>query len=214
MFLFLVFTLVQMIFTASSEVWPKVKKFVSNFGTRPRKTFTQGLLCLPNQGGWEGQEEPYRVFSQSMGQDLQAGTLATQNAAHLTGTSPFHDLLGLLLPHAALCNRLEQLLNFWSAMNKLMVPELERWIFYQLNESNKETPGMRPIYNQSFQENPGDLLLDSFCVGLCKQVEHGAAEVVGVTVGVPQLVGDGIQEEVPAFSIQVYCQILEDVHVS
>lgn len=39
-------------------------------------------------------------------------------------------------------------------MNKLMVPELERWIFYQLNESNKETPGMRPIYNQSFQENP------------------------------------------------------------
>lgn len=108
MFLFLVFTLVQMIFTASSEVWPKVKKFVSNFGTCPHKTFTQGLLCLPNQGGWEGQEEPYRVFSQLMGRDLQAGTLTMQDAAHLTGTSPFHNLLGLLLPHAALCNRLEQ----------------------------------------------------------------------------------------------------------
>lgn len=40
-------------------------------------------------------------------------------------------------------------------MNKFVVPEFKRWIFYQLNESNKETPGMRPIYNQSFQENPG-----------------------------------------------------------
>lgn len=35
-----------------------------------------------------------------------------------------------------------------------MVPELKGWIFYQLNKRNKETPGMRPIYNQSFQENP------------------------------------------------------------
>lgn len=50
--------------------------------------------------------------------------------------------------------KLYSLLNFWSAVNKLMVPELKSWIFYQLNESNKETPGVRPIYNQSFQENP------------------------------------------------------------
>lgn len=35
-----------------------------------------------------------------------------------------------------------------------MVPELKGWIFDQLNERDKETPGMRPIYNQSFQENP------------------------------------------------------------
>jgi len=51
-------------------------------------------------------------------------------------------------------DELYSLLNFWSAVNKLMVPELERWVFYQLNERNKETPRMRPIYNQSFQENP------------------------------------------------------------
>lgn len=51
-------------------------------------------------------------------------------------------------------DKLYSLLNFWSAVNELMVPELKRWVFYQLNESNKETPGMRPIYNQSFQENP------------------------------------------------------------
>lgn len=50
--------------------------------------------------------------------------------------------------------KLYSLLNFWSAVNKLMVPELKGWIFYQLNKRNEETPGMRPIYNQSFQENP------------------------------------------------------------
>lgn len=44
--------------------------------------------------------------------------------------------------------------------------------------------------------SPGDLLLDGLRVGLSKQVEHGAAEVMGVAVGVAQLVGNGIQEEV------------------
>ena len=44
---------------------------------------------------------------------------------------------------------------------------------------------------------PGDLLLDGLCVGLSKQVEEAAGEVVGVGVGVPQLVGDAIEEQVP-----------------
>lgn len=35
-----------------------------------------------------------------------------------------------------------------------MVPEFKRWIFYQLNEGNEETPWVRPIYNQSFQQYP------------------------------------------------------------
>lgn len=38
-------------------------------------------------------------------------------------------------------------------MDKLMVPELKCWIFNQLNEGNEEAPGVRPVYNQSFQEN-------------------------------------------------------------
>lgn len=44
--------------------------------------------------------------------------------------------------------------------------------------------------------SPGDLLLDGLGVGLSKQIQHGATEVVGVAVGVPQLIGDGIQEQV------------------
>lgn len=48
------------------------------------------------------------------------------------------------------------LFNFWGTMYKLVVPELKRWIFNQLNEGNKKTPRMWPIYNQPFQENPGE----------------------------------------------------------
>lgn len=46
---------------------------------------------------------------------------------------------------------------------------------------------------------PGDLLLDGLGVGLGEQVQHGAAEVVGVAVGVAQLVGYGVQEQVAAW---------------
>ena len=44
---------------------------------------------------------------------------------------------------------------------------------------------------------PCDLLLDGLRVGLSKQVEEAAREVVGVGVRVPQLVGDTIEEQIP-----------------
>ena len=44
---------------------------------------------------------------------------------------------------------------------------------------------------------PCDLLLDVLFVGLSKQVEETAREVVGVGVRVPQLIGDAIEEQVP-----------------
>lgn len=46
------------------------------------------------------------------------------------------------------------------------------------------------------QLSPGDLLLNGLGVGLSKQVEHGAAEVVGVAVWVAQLIGYRVQEQV------------------
>lgn len=108
-------------------------------------------------------------------------------------------------------------------MHKVVAPELEGRILDELYECNEKTPGVWPVHNQSLQQNPerpsssfsgitanvcvcvwlkqlrgspGDLLLDGLRVGLSKQVEHGAAEVMGVAVGVAQLVGNGIQEEV------------------
>lgn len=44
--------------------------------------------------------------------------------------------------------------------------------------------------------SPGDLLLDGLSVGLSEQIEHGAAEVMSVAVGVAQLIGDRIQEQI------------------
>lgn len=41
---------------------------------------------------------------------------------------------------------------------------------------------------------PCYLLLNSLCVGLSKQVEHSAAEVVRVAVWIAQLIGYRIQE--------------------
>ena len=43
---------------------------------------------------------------------------------------------------------------------------------------------------------PCDLLLDGLRVGLGKQVEQSTAEVVGVAIGVAQLVHYGIQEQI------------------
>lgn len=50
----------------------------------------------------------------------------------------------------------DSLFNFWGTVYKFMVPEFKCWIFNQLNEGNKKTPRMWPIYNQPFQKNPGE----------------------------------------------------------
>jgi hypothetical protein len=88
----------------------------------------------------------------------------------------------------------------------------------KLNEGDEKTPRMRSESDESFEEDPkagkrrineaivfflvqipGDLLLNLFRVGLEEEVEQGAAEVVGVGVGVAQLVGDGVEEQVFAW---------------
>ena len=49
------------------------------------------------------------------------------------------------------------------------------------------------------RHSPCDLLLDGRRVGLGEQVENQVQEVVGVAVGVAQLVGDSVQEQIPAW---------------
>lgn len=55
--------------------------------------------------------------------------------------------------------------------------------------------------------------LDCFGVGLDKQVEKSATEVVSVTVWIAQLISDCVQEQISSFVIQINCQVLENVHV-
>lgn len=112
------------------------------------------------------------------------------------------------------------LLNLRGTVHKVVAPELEGRILDELYEGNEKTPGVWPVHDQPLQQyperpssscpgvtanvcvcvcvsgSPGDLLLDGLRVGLSKQVEHGAAKVMGVAVGVAQLVGNGVQEEV------------------
>ena len=48
--------------------------------------------------------------------------------------------------------------------------------------------------------------------GLREEVQQDAGEVVGVVVGVAQLVGQSIEEEVAALCVQIGRHSLEDVH--
>jgi len=52
------------------------------------------------------------------------------------------------------------LFNFWSAVDELMMPELELWVLDQFNKGDKKAPRMRPVDNQPLQQYTGDLLLD------------------------------------------------------
>lgn len=118
------------------------------------------------------------------------------------------------------------LFNLRGTVHKVVAPELEGRVLDQLYERDEETPRVRPVHNQPLQQNPerrgesfhwrrlywlhlteeaassdqtvspGDLLLDGLGVGLSKQIQHGAAEVVSVAVGVAELIGNRIQEQV------------------
>jgi hypothetical protein len=81
-------------------------------------------------------------------------------------------------------------------MHKVVVPKLELWIPDKFNERDEQSPRMGSIDNQPFEQNPRDLLLNCFRVGLGKQVQQSAAEIVGVTVRISQLIGYSVQEQI------------------
>ena len=59
---------------------------------------------------------------------------------------------------------------------------------------------MWSIHDQPLKQDPGHLLLYGFNLGLREEGEEGTREVVGVGVGVPQLVGNGVEEEVATYT--------------
>jgi len=120
---------------------------------------------------------------------------------------------GLTGHHTAPGHRLEELLDLGRTLHELVGPELERRVLDEFDEGDEESPGVGPVHNQPLQQHPGDLLLDGLSVGLAEQVEQEAGEVVGVRVGVSQLVGDTVEEEIPTLGIHIHRQILENVHV-
>lgn len=70
------------------------------------------------------------------------------------------------------------------------------------------------MHDEPLEQDAGDLLLDHLRLRLREQVEQHAAEVVRVLVGVPQLVGHGVQEEVTALGVQLVRQLPSPFSVS
>lgn len=88
------------------------------------------------------------------------------------------------------------LLNLWCAVHKLVAPELVHGVLDQLDEGDEETPRVRAVDDQPLEQHPGDLLLHGLRISFSEQVQQAAAEVMRVAVGVAQLIGDRVQEEV------------------
>ena len=110
-------------------------------------------------------------------------------------------------------DRLEEIFNFWRATNKVVIPKLELGIFDQLDECDEQTPRMRTVDDEALQENARDLLLNGLQVGFGEEIQQSAREVMRVRVGITQLIGDGVEEQVSAFRIEIDGQVLENVHV-
>lgn len=57
------------------------------------------------------------------------------------------------VPEDSVPNR-NLLFNLRGTVHKVMAPELEGRILYQLDEGDEETPGMRPVNDQPLQQDP------------------------------------------------------------
>ena len=84
----------------------------------------------------------------------------TRSYILLSGNLSLLGLVSTLLPglarhHAAPGHAFKQLLNLRGAVHKLVRLELESRIFDQLNEGDEETPGVRSVDNQPFEQHPG-----------------------------------------------------------
>lgn len=55
------------------------------------------------------------------------------------------------------------------------------------------------MYQTTNMHVPCDLFLDCFCIRLREERQEGTGEVVGVAVGITQLVGYCIQEQVSTY---------------
>lgn len=74
-----------------------------------------------------------------------------------------------------------------------MLPKVR--VLDQTNERRQQTPWMRSVYNQSFQKYTRDLLFQ--CLWLCEeQMEQKCAKVISVVVGIPQVICNGIEQQV------------------
>mmetsp|Transcript_7184 Transcript_7184/g.20927 ORF Transcript_7184/g.20927 Transcript_7184/m.20927 type:complete len:312 (+) Transcript_7184:54-989(+) len=124
----------------------------------------------------------------------------------------FSWLFLLLATNAGPGHVLEEALHFRGAAREAVGPELVPWVLDELDKGDQQAPRVGPVHDEPLQEDSGDLLLHDLHRRLCEEEEEDAAEVVGVAVGVPQLVRHGVQKDVPALRVQVQDELLEHLH--
>jgi len=65
---------------------------------------------------------------------------------------------------------------------------------------------------ESFEKDLSNLFLNDLLVGLHKEVEDDAGKVVGVVVGIPQLVNNRVQEAPSSLVVELVHHLLEQLH--
>jgi len=90
------------------------------------------------------------------------------------------------------------------------MPELELRVLDEFNERDKQTPRVRSVDNQPLQQHTRYLLLNRLRVRLGKQVQQRAAEIVRMTVGIAQLIGNGVQKQIPTY--YAHTQYIHSTH--
>lgn len=87
-----------------------------------------------------------------------------------------------------------------------MTMSLSSKTLFRRKTNNKITSvNIRSLFKQIFRNAkiPSDLFLNRLGIRFCKETEKNAAEVVGVAIGVTQLIGNGIDEQIAPFRVEV-----------
>lgn len=71
------------------------------------------------------------------------------------------------------------------------------------------THRVRAVHDEPLEEDAGDLLLHHLRLRFGEQVQQDATKVVCVLVGVAELVGHRIEEEVPPLGVELVRQLLQ-----
>lgn len=78
-------------------------------------------------------------------------------------SSSMSDIALFLRAHSARpCHTFKKSFNLWSYFGKGVAQEVKSWILDEFNECDQQTPWMGSVYNQTFQQDPCDLLLHFF----------------------------------------------------
>mmetsp|Transcript_25033 Transcript_25033/g.69879 ORF Transcript_25033/g.69879 Transcript_25033/m.69879 type:complete len:303 (-) Transcript_25033:2245-3153(-) len=114
--------------------------------------------------------------------------------------------------HARARHTLKQFFDLLGAACEGVAPEVVARVLDELDEGDEQPPRVRAVDDEPLEQHPRDLLLHYLLPRLREEVQQHTREIVGVVVGVAQLVGDGIEQQIAALRVEVCRQALKDVH--